>query len=96
MEAVHVLGGVDGAQHLGGIDAVRQRQLHQDAMHRRVAVQAVHQRQQLRLARVGGQVVLEGGHAGGLRLAVLVADIDGARRVLADQHHSQAGPDRSV
>jgi len=95
VEAVHVLGGVDGAQHLGGIDPVRQRQLHQDAMHRRVAVQAVHQRQQLRLGRVVRQAVLKGRHAGGRRLAVLVADIDGACRIVADQHHGEAGPDGS-
>src|SRR4030095_2046274 len=47
--------------------------------------------EQLGLAGAVRQLVLEGGHAGLLRLLPLVLHIDLAGRVLAHEHHGQAG-----
>ena len=68
----------------------RQRQLHQNAVHGGIAVELCDQRQQIGLRDIGGQLVLERGHAGGLGLLVLAADIDLARGIVADQHHRKA------
>ena len=62
-------------------------------MHGRIAVEPCDQRQQIGLRHVGGQSVLERGHAGGLGLGVLAADIDLAGGIVADQHHGQARRD---
>jgi hypothetical protein len=59
-------------------------------VHGGIAVELCDQRQQIGLRDIGGQFVLERGHAGGLRLRVLAADIDFAGRVIADQHHGKA------
>ena len=72
------------------VDLLRQRQLHEDAVDRWVGVEPVDQRQQIGLAGVGGQAVLEALHPGLDRRLALVADIDLARRILADQHDRQA------
>jgi hypothetical protein len=69
---------------------VGQGQLDQDAMHRRIVVELANQVQQLVLAGVHGQLVLEGSHARLAGLLRLVANIDLARRVLAHQHHGKA------
>ena len=47
-------------------------------------------RQQIGLRHVGRQLVLERGHAGGLGLGVLGADIDLAGGIVADQNHREA------
>ena len=73
-----------------------QRQLHQNAMHRRVVVQLVDQRQQIGLGRRGVQLVLIGVHADFDGLLALVADVYLARRVLADQNHGEAGGDAVI
>jgi hypothetical protein len=39
MKAVDVLGRRDGFEHARGVDPLRERELHQDAVHRRVGVQ---------------------------------------------------------
>ena len=93
MESVHVLGGVDRVQYLLAVDLLRQRQLHQDAVHRRIGVELPDQRQHLALRRVLGKLVIERAHAGFDRLLRLVAHIDGAGRILADQHDREAGHD---
>ena len=93
MESVHVLGGVDRVQHLLAVDLLRQRKLHQDAVHRRIGVELFDQRQHLALRRVLGKLVIERAHAGFDRLLRLVAHVDGARRILADQHDREARHD---
>jgi len=50
MEAVHVLGGRDGLDHLVRVDVRRQGQLHQDAVDAGVAVERIDAREQLGLA----------------------------------------------
>jgi hypothetical protein len=71
METVHVLGGIDGGDDLLRVDMRGQRKLHQDRMHRRIAVEAADQRQQIALADGLRQAVIERPHAaadGGLGL----------------------------
>ncbi len=89
MEAVHILVRTDRVDHLPFVDLPRQRQLNQNAMHRRVAIQSLHQRQQLALGRISRQLVLERVHTRGHGLLALVQDIHRARRILTDQHHRQ-------
>jgi hypothetical protein len=57
VEAVDVLGGIDGEQHLRGIDVLRQRQLHQDAVDLRVRVETLDDAEQLVLRRLLGSVI---------------------------------------
>ena len=85
------LAGLDGHQHRARVDLRRQRQLYQDAVHRRVVVEPADQRQQLGLADLGRQPVRERAHAGLGGLFGLGADIDLAGRALAHQDHRQAG-----
>ena len=49
VEAVHVLGRVDRLDHRAGADLLGQRQLHQDAVHRRVGIEPRDHRQQFGL-----------------------------------------------
>jgi len=58
----------------------------QDAVHRRIGVQRAYQLEQIILRNIRRQSVLERGHARGLRLGMLAADIDFAGRIVADQH----------
>ena len=51
----------------------------------------IHRGDQIVLARLGGELVLEAFHAGFAGHLALVADIDGGGRILADQHHRQPG-----
>jgi hypothetical protein len=89
MEPVHILGRVDRVDHQIRVQMPRQRQLHQDPVHRRVLVQPPHQRQQVGLRGVRRQPVLERGHADLDRLLALRTHIDLAGRILAHQHHRQ-------
>jgi hypothetical protein len=91
MEAVDILVRIDAEQHLLGIEMRGKRQLDQDTVHRGIGIELLDQRQQLGLARVRGQAVLEALHARLARGLALAADIDGGGGVLADQHHRQPG-----
>ncbi len=96
MEAVDVLVGIDPQQYRVGIDIGRQRQLDEDAVDRGVGVEPIDQRDQLGLAHACGKPVLEALEPRLERRLDLRADIDRARRVLADQHYREprraAGP----
>jgi hypothetical protein len=54
MEAVDVLVGMIAVQHLLGIDVLGQRQLHQNAVARRIVIELVDEGQHVGLARLGG------------------------------------------
>jgi hypothetical protein len=94
MEAVDVLVGIDGVEH--ALRRVlshrrRQRRLHEDAVVRDAAVQAIDEGQQV--VERGGrrqplQVDPQSGVGAGLHL---VADVDFGRRILADEHDAEAG-----
>ena len=90
MQAVDILGGIDGIDHGLGVQALGQRQLHENAVHGGIAVELGDHRQQIGLRDVGRQLVLERGHAGSLGLRMLGADIDFAGGIVADQNHCEA------
>ena len=59
-------------------------------MHGGIAVELRDQRQQFVLSHIRWQHVLERRHAGGLGLSMLVADVNLAGGIVADQHHRQS------
>jgi hypothetical protein len=83
-------GRVDGGDDRFRVDMFRQRQLHQNAMNLGVAVQVADYRQQFALRRFGGQAMRPGFHAYLFGGASLVADIDLARRILANQNGGES------
>ena len=91
MEAVDILGRIDGDQDLGRVELLGQRQLDQDAVDRGVGVEAPDQLQQLGLRRILGELVVEARHAEFDRELALAADVDLAGRIGAHQHRGQAG-----
>jgi hypothetical protein len=90
MEPVHVLGRVDRLDDRARTDLRRQRQLHQDAIDRRIGVQQLHQRQQFRFSRARGQVVRARDDPGLFARAALVAHVDLGGGRVAHHHHGQA------
>ena len=73
---------------------LRERELHQEAIDARVLVQSPHEPEQRFLRSAGVEAMLEGSHSGLPGLSHLVAHVDLARRVFADQHHRESGSDR--
>ena len=93
MEGVHVLVGIDGVEHLVGIDVFGQGQLDQDAVNVGVLVVFLDQGQEGRLGNVGRLIVLNGMKAqfmGGLLLGGDIADGGG---IFPHQDGDQAGDD---
>ena len=91
MEAVDVLFGLDRLDHLLGVDLRRQRQLHEDAVDLRIGIELADDVQELGLARRRRQRMVEGAHPRLEGVADLVADVDLARRVVADENDGEAG-----
>ncbi|MCY1298164.1 hypothetical protein D9M70_476370 [compost metagenome] len=89
MESVDVLQRIDRLQHVGFIDMRRQRQLHEDAVHTAVGIEAADKCQQVSFDSVCRQLVFKGTDAAFLSTQHLVAHVDLARRILADQHYRQ-------
>ena len=89
VEPVDILVRPDAIEHPRRVDRARQRQLHQNAMHRRIGVQPIDQRQHIGLGRLGGQAVLDRAHANAAAFGDLAADVDVAGRIVAHQHHRQ-------
>src|SRR5208282_2470984 len=90
MEGIDVLKRQDRVQNAGRIDSLGQRQLHQDAMHGRVTVQAFDQRQEIVSRRLGGQAMQATGQSILLAGPLLVADVDLAGRIFANQDRGKA------
>jgi hypothetical protein len=91
MKPVDVLRRVDRPENPVGIDAGRQRELHEDPVHRGVGVQGPDGVQDRGFARGRGEAKGLGPHPRGTRGLLLAAHVGHRRRVLADQHHGQAG-----
>ena len=89
VEAVDVLGRVDGVDDGVFVDLFGQGQLHQDAVDAGIGVELLDLGQDLGVAGGIGHAELEAFHAGLDRLLALGADIDLAGRVLAHQDHRQ-------
>ena len=90
MQPIDILARIDRFDDAGGVDLARERQLHEDAVDLVIGVEALDEREKLRQARGGGELVLEGAHARFDRLARLVGHIDAARRIVADEHDRKA------
>ena len=93
MKAVNILARIDGVDDALRIDMLGQRQLHQDAVDPVVGIEPGDQRQQLGFAGCRRQVLLKALDAGSGRRLALVADIDLARRIVADQNSAKSRRD---
>jgi len=91
LEAVDVLVRIDAVDQRVLVDVRGQRRLHQDAVHRRVGIEPVDQREQRVLRGACRQVEIERTEADLLAGLALVAHVDRRGRVLADQHDGEAG-----
>ena len=93
VKSVDVLCRIDGEQDFRRVDMGGQRKLHEDAGHSRIAGKSLDERQEIAFRGIGGQCVLLGVETALLRLATLVANVDGARRVGPHQNDGQPGFD---
>ena len=91
VKRVHILGGVDGKQYFFFIEMLRQRQLHKNAVHRRIGVQLGNQREQFIFACIRREGIHIRADADLLARAVLVAHIDLGCGVISDQHDTEPG-----
>ena len=89
MQAIDILGRIDGGNHAITVDLFRQRHLDKDAIHCRIGVQGGHQGEQIGLACIGRQAILARDHPGFARGLALGADIDRAGRIIANQHDGE-------
>ena len=92
MQAVDVLFGAI-ASSTRGERTPGKRQLHQNAVDRRIGVERRDQREQFRLAGLGRQRVLDRMEAASDRRPALAGDIGLARRIGADQHDRETRRD---
>ena len=90
MKTVDVLARLERFDHPRRIDLRRQRQLDEDPVDPLVGIELADEIEQLGLRNRVGEIVREAYHSGLGRGAVLRADIDRARRILADEHCRQA------
>ena len=91
MEAVHILGRVNGPENGPLVDMAGQRQLHQNAVHGGVGVQPLDAGQQLLLGGFGGQAASQVQDAALVTVLFLAPDIDLGGGVFPHQEHRQAG-----
>ena len=96
VECVHVLLRGDGLEHAALADPLRQRQLHEDAVDVRAAVQLSDQREQLALRRLRGQAEVHAADAALLTVARLAAHIDLRGGILTHEHDGKAGRARKA
>jgi hypothetical protein len=75
------------------VDLLRHRKLHQDAVDLGIGVERVYQGQKLGLARVRGETMLDAAQARFDGRLALVAHIDLAGGIVADQHDGEAWHD---
>ncbi len=92
VKAIDVLRGIDRLDDGLRVDRGGQWELHEDRVGRLVRVQPGDRVEKGRLAHAGGQMDGLRGDAGRRRGAVLVADIDRARRVVAHEDNGETGP----
>ena len=96
VEAVDVLGGVEGFDDGERVEVGRQRKLDQDAVEGVVAVQRAHQVENVAVGRGGGEVEDAAVHAYPGAGLDLVADVNVGGGVVADEHGGEAGADAFV
>ncbi len=89
MEAVYVLGRIDGLQHAPAIDVSGQRKLNEDAINGIVIIEPADQIQQYGFIDIAWQQELLRLDAYGLSLFGFGLHVNRTCRVFADQHHGQ-------
>src|SRR5690606_34727443 len=91
VNTVDVLARIDGVDDGPRIDVVRQRQLHQDAVDLRIAVQLLDEPEQLRLGDARRQVPGKGAHAHLGAGTSLVAYVGVRGGIVAHEQHREPG-----
>src|SRR6187455_961380 len=91
MEAIDVLGGVNGVHDLRAVETLWQWQLQQDAVDSVIVVQRLDERQQFLARSARREVVRERGDAALVAGLALVAHIDRGSRVFTHLHHREPG-----
>ncbi len=91
MKAVDVLARIDAIYHGVRVEVRRQRQLDQDAVNLRIAIQLLDQGNQFCLCRRRRQIVVARTKADMRTSAALVAHVDGRCRLVADQDNGKPG-----
>ena len=93
MEAIDILLRTNVPDDRVGIDVLGQRHLHENAVHRRVTIQLLDERQQRRLCRIGRQTNRATGHARFARRPLLGAHIGRTGDIVAHEDHRETGHD---
>ena len=88
-QAVDVLGRIDCRDHRVGIDVIGRRQLDEDSVDLVIVTERLDQGDQILLAGIRGQFVVNRVDARRFTGLVLVGDVDMGCRVVADQHRRQ-------
>ena len=91
MKGVCVLVGTDGREQGLAVDMGRDGELHQDAVHRRVVVEAADEGKKLLLRGFGGELVFKAQKPALGAILFLVADIQAGGGVVSHQDHRQTG-----
>ena len=89
VEPVDVFGGHDALDDRLGIQVVRQRHLHEDAVHGGIGVQRIDERVELSLRRGRRQSVIEAPDAHLFAVALLHSHVARRGGIIADEHHSE-------
>ena len=96
MEAVDVLGRINSCNNLLCIYLFRQWQLYEDTVHLLVRVERRDERDQFGFASAGRQSVVKGPHAGLCDRLGFGADVDLARRIVANENDSNPRHDAAI
>jgi len=93
LKSVYVLERIDRIEDHGLVDLFGQRQLHEDAVHGRIGVQARDEFEELGLGGAGGEGVERTEHSGLFAAFAFAADVDGAGGIVADEDDGEVGGD---
>ena len=96
MKAIDILHRVDRVQHTCRVESRRQRKLYQNAVYVLGLVKLGDELQKVVDRRIGRQTLEPAVDSQAAAGVSLVADVNFARRVVADQHRGQAGDDGVV
>jgi hypothetical protein len=91
VQAVDILFKSDRFHHLGRVDVLRQWRLHKNAVHLGIGVELSDARQQRDLSGVGWQAIHPRANANLFAGQGLVTNINGGRRIVANEDDSKSG-----
>ena len=90
MKAVHVLVRINGFDDAGGVDVMGKRQLHENAVHTLILIEFLNFGEHGGFRGVGGKAHFDIFNPDFRAGAHLVADVDEARGIFADEHHGKS------